>query len=192
MMAKEPEVTLERFGSHSVSATQAGDEVDHEEVYGYFRTTWQGKPVAVTMEAKRYATRGLSRLEGLTWHEWRVFASECRYIDDEANGRRGEATTPTARTRLAEVVRPLMLAWLEGRMDFAVELTAGYAQSRAWAFRNLARNMLSDCRPWEDATRRVRAFLVKYAHELTPGDTAALLAACDAYDVFSEAFRAIN
>lgn len=186
-MAKEPEVTLERFGSHSVKATQAGDTVDHEEVYGYFRTTWQGKPVAITMEAKRYATR-MERTDPLTWHEWRVFASECRYLDDQASPiGRGEATTPTARTRLADVVRPYVLAWLE-----AQGTTQGYWESRQVAFRNLATNMLRDCRPWEDATRRVRTFIEQYSSSLYGADRIALLAACDAYDVFSQAFRDIS
>lgn len=188
-MAKDPEVTLEWFRSHSVTATQAGDVVDNEEVYGYFRTTWQGKPVAVTMQASRYATRWDSEL---TWTEWRVFAADCNYINDEGN--RGDATTPTARTRLADVCRPYVVAWLEGRMTFAgIGATdVDYTTSRQWAFRNLAANMLRDCWPWESATQRVRAFLVKYAAEFDADALAALIEACDAYDTFSEAFRRIT
>src|SRR5258706_56243 len=125
MARKEPEVTLERFNSHSVSARQGnGSEVDKEEVFGYFRTTWQSKPVVVTMEASRYKYAGWNDagvIREATWSEWRVFANDAHYVAVGEASRRAPAT-PTRYVRAflvkyAEELAPEAVARFERACD---------------------------------------------------------------------------
>ena len=160
-------VEMERTGSHHVSDDYARGGY-REQVFGYFKATWRGEPVIVTMQADRYThSSGLS--------DWRIYAEQARSFDPERNGGRGDDLTDTARGRLSDACKPLMAAWLD---------SDEYAPSLANAVRNMIVREMKD-RHTSTAPR----LLETYGDRLTATQHDAIttaLAARDAYHAATE------
>ena len=166
-MATPQEVKMDRTGSHHVSDEYARGGY-REQVFGYFTATWLGEPVIVTMQADRYThSSGLS--------DWRIYAEQARSFDPEANGGRGPELTDTARRRLSDACKPLMVAWLEGDE---------YAPSLADAVRNMIVREMKD-RHTSTAPR----LLETYGDRLTATQREAIAAALAKRDEYHAALE---
>ena len=164
-MATPQEVKMDRTGSHHVSDEYARGGY-REQVFGYFTATWLGEPVIVTMQADRYThSSGLS--------DWRIYAEQARSFDADANGGRGHELTDTARRRLSDACRPLMVAWLE---------SDEYAPSLANAVRNMIVREMD-----EKYGNGAGTMFTRYGHHLTPAQRTAIQDALDQRDAYRAA-----
>lgn len=158
------EAKMTGAGSHSVRFDNRG-QLEKEEVFPTFETTWRGAAVTVQMKASRYRhSSGMS--------EWRIFAEHTR---DE----HGNALTPLARGRMSEQLRPLVEAWLT---------TEEYAASRRQAFANAVQREFYDLRPSHHddiPTHNVRRLLATHASELSPAVLERFTRAADAFDAYA-------
>ncbi len=182
---------LERVGSHWVNV-----KYDHphgyrdasEELYPVFTGTWRGRPVRLKMCARRYRSG-----DSDTWANpqrsdgWQVYTSEAWSVGDdpEATKWNGPALTETARHRLGDVARPLVLAWLD---------SPAYSQGRSEAIRCAVVRQLRDdasSMAGTPASRHTREVLgsdsIKRA--LTASSREQLMRACDALDKLADLLR---
>lgn len=157
------EARMTGAGSHSVRFDNRG-QLEKEEVFPTFETTWRGAAVTVQMSADRYRhSSGIS--------EWRIYAVNTR---DEKGG----ALTPLARSRMTEQLRPLVYEWL---------LTDAYAASRRQAFANALQREFYDLHPYrhDEPTHNVRRLLAAHAGELSPAVLERFTRAADAFDAYA-------
>jgi hypothetical protein len=172
-MESETVSTKYRTGSHSVRiGWQSGQmEVEKEEVFLYFETTWRGRPALVTLSADRYR-----HSEGMS--EWRVYASDAKEHDPERNGGRGDDLTDLARRRLGELLVPVAKQWLAG---------LGYIQSRQTAFYHALDRMAREQSAFSRRdTEDLRKALATFGHELPPERQNQLFSAAARFDAFLE------
>lgn len=166
MSAKD--AALERTGSHSViddNYSSRADGISSEEVFGYFTATWRSRPVMVTVSADKYAhSSGMS--------DWRIYASEARYVDTEKNGNRGEDVTATAKSALSKLCAPLMSDWL-GTDEYVASFQ-----------RALARMILRKFRDDYSASRSVANALVTFESRLAPATYKAIRKTLVAYNAY--------
>lgn len=162
------DVVLERTGSHHFSDDPGRGP--KEEVYGYFRATWRGQPVMVTMSADRYT------YSGGEMSDWRVYAQDARYFDPERNGGRGDDVTETARWRLSDACRPVMIGWLA---------SDAYAGSLACAVRNMIVREAEG--RWGDTAHRL---LAEHGDKLTEAQRDAIGTALEHRNAYRDALKA--
>lgn len=162
-----------RTGSHSVRiGWQSGQqEVEKEEVFFYFETTWRGRPALVTLSADRYRhSSGMS--------EWRVYANDAKEHDPERYGGRGDDLTDLARRRLGEQLIPVARVWLASE---------SYAESRQTAFYHALDHMARELSAFSRRdTGDLRKALATFGHELPPDAMRRLFDAADAFERFLE------
>lgn len=171
------EPVLVRAGSHSVTISPFSDMGFKEEVFVYFNATWRGQPAAVSMRADRYThSSGLS--------EWRVYSSDVKAgaWDPETNwyAEKGDDLSGTARSRLGDELRPMVMEWLASE---------AYEVSERAAYLSAMRGMLYEARPYTDPTRDLRRVLAKYDGKLSEAQRSYIIRLASAYDAFARIYN---
>lgn len=174
------DANLDHTGSHHIESaisSQAADGIGKEQVFLYFAATWRGKPVTVTMQADRYAASFFDGDENKSTNrltDWRVYASEARFIDPDKNGGRGDDVTETARRALSNLCEPLVYPWLASN--------AYTVSFQAAASRMIMRYFRDDY----SASRRVAEVLATFRDRLPDAHFGAIKATLDAYTAYEE------
>lgn len=140
-----------------------------EEIFFRFETEWRGEAAFVTVSADKY-------VHSSGWSEWRIYATEVRKQEW------GQYHTDTAKTRMSEVYRPVVEAWLK---------SDAYTASRQRAFEHLAARVLEDLDHERDIPSVYR-FIEEHRLEMTEEFVQNLDAAACAFAEFRTAVKKVT
>jgi hypothetical protein len=167
------DAVLVGVGSHWIADEYGGDPegISKEEVFPRFRATWRGRDCLVTMRAHRYAASFEG--EGTRLTDWRVYATEAREHDENANGCRGDEVSGTAQRALGDLCEPLVRDWLA---------SDAYAVSRRKALAHMVVRHLEDR---YTGVQRAREAMARV--ELAPAARKGILAVLKAREAYNTA-----